>query len=95
MTIAADRRLRSITQAVSALREIAIIAMPDTLLPWYRLSIARKGTYARKAGRRRVLLEIRPLVVRMAQENPTWGYTIRTRSRTSGIESADPRSQES
>ena len=27
------------------------------------------------AGRRGVLLEIRRLVVRMAEENPTWGYT--------------------
>ena len=28
-----------------------------------------------KSGRRGVLLEIRRLVVRMAAENPTWGYT--------------------
>src|SRR5262249_50302202 len=31
--------------------------------------------YARKPGRRGVLAEIRRLVVRMAKENPTWGYT--------------------
>jgi len=30
-------------------------------------------TYARKARRCRVLAEIRQLVVRMAEENPTWG----------------------
>ena len=59
----------------AALREIATIATPDTLLPWHRRLIARKWTYARKPGRRSVLLEIRQLVVRMAQENPTWGYT--------------------
>jgi transposase InsO family protein len=40
-----------------------------------RQLIARKWTYGRKAGRRGVLLEIRRLVVRMAEENPTWGYT--------------------
>jgi putative transposase len=56
----------------AALREIATIATPDTLLPWHRRLIARKRTYARKPGRRSVLLEIRQLVVRMAQENPTW-----------------------
>jgi len=57
------------------LREIATIAAPDTLLRWHRQLIARKWTYARKTGRRGVLLEIRHVVVRMAEENPTWGYT--------------------
>src|SRR5215468_4352045 len=52
-----------------------MIATPDTLLRWHRQLIARKWTYARKLGRRSVLLEIRRLVVRMATENPTWGYT--------------------
>jgi putative transposase len=59
----------------AALREIATIATPDTLLRWHRRLIARKWTYARQPGRRNVLLEIRRLVVRMAEENPTWGYT--------------------
>ena len=59
----------------AALREIATIATPDTLLRWHRQLIARKWTCGRKAGRRGVLLEIRRLVVRMAEENPTWGDT--------------------
>src|SRR5262249_29877545 len=46
-----------------------------TLLRWHRQLIARNWTYARQPGRRSVLLEIRCLVVRMAEENPTWGYT--------------------
>ena len=58
-----------------ALRQIATIATPDTLLRWHRQLIARKWTYARKSGPRGVLFEIRQLVVRMATENPTWGYT--------------------
>jgi transposase len=59
----------------AALREIATIATPDTLLRWHRQLIARKWTYARRPGRRGVLLEIRRIVVPMATENPTWGYT--------------------
>jgi transposase InsO family protein len=59
----------------ATLREIATIATSDTLLRWHRQLIARKWTYAQKASRRGVLLEIRQLVVRMAAENPTWGYT--------------------
>src|SRR5260370_25662962 len=56
----------------AALREIATIATPDTLLRWHRQLIARKWTYGRPPGRRGVLLEIRRLVARMAEENPTW-----------------------
>jgi putative transposase len=59
----------------AALREIATIATPDTLPRWHRRLIARKWTYARQPGRCNVLLEIRRLVVRMAEENPRWGYT--------------------
>jgi transposase InsO family protein len=58
------------------LREIATIVTPDTLLRWHRQLIARKWTYAKPASSRRgVLAEIQRFVVRMAEENPTWGYT--------------------
>ena len=58
------------------LRDVATIVTPDTILRWHRQLIARKWTYAkRRGGRPGVLTEIRRLVVRMAEENPTWGYT--------------------
>jgi len=57
------------------LREVATIVTPDTILRWHRHLVARKWTYPRGPGRRGVLQEIRRLVVRMAEENPTWGYT--------------------
>src|SRR5262245_20684099 len=50
-----------------ALRNVATI---DTLLPWHRQLIARKGTAAKTGTRRRdVLAEIRQLVGRMAEES--------------------------
>jgi transposase InsO family protein len=59
-----------------ALRELATIVTPDTLLRWHRQLVARKWTHTRKGtGRRGVLGEIRQLVLRMAEDNPTWGYT--------------------
>ena len=59
-----------------ALCEIATIVTPDTLLRWHRRLVARKWTYATpRSSRRGVLAEIRRLAVRMAGENPTWGYT--------------------
>jgi transposase InsO family protein len=73
-----DRRrlaLRAYRVGRATLREIAMIATPDTVLRWHRQLIACKWTYAKGSGRRGVLLEIRQLVVRMATENPTWGYT--------------------
>ena len=58
------------------LSQVATIVKPDTLLRWHRQLIARKWTYAtRRSGRQGVLAEIRWLVVRMAADNPTWGYT--------------------
>ena len=60
----------------AALRQVATIVTPDTILRWHRHLIARKWTYASKRlGRPGVIKEIRQLVVRMAEENPTWGYT--------------------
>jgi len=60
-----------------ALADVAAAARPDTLLRWYRELIARKfdGSRFRKSlGRPRVDEEIERLVVRMARENPSWGF---------------------
>ncbi|MDH3215712.1 MAG: integrase core domain-containing protein [Candidatus Krumholzibacteria bacterium] len=57
------------------LRQIATIVTPDTILAWHRRLIAAKWTYPRKrVGRPGVMKEIRGLIVRMAGENPSWGY---------------------
>jgi transposase InsO family protein len=75
MTIAAGWPRERTRSVVRALRQIATIATPDTLLRWHRQLIARKWTYARRSDGRRIVCEIGQLVVRMATENPTWGYT--------------------
>ena len=57
------------------LEELAVVANSDTLLAWYRKLIANKcdGSKFRKSwGRPRV--DGYRLVVRMAKENPGWGY---------------------
>jgi hypothetical protein len=57
------------------LREMATIVTPDTLLRWHRQLVAGKWTYPTpRSSRRGVLAEIRRLIVRMAEENPTSGY---------------------
>jgi putative transposase len=60
-----------------ALRELETLVTPDTLLRWYRTLIARKWNYShrRSRGRPRTQHTIVELIVRMALENPSWGYT--------------------
>ena len=60
-----------------ALAEVATIVTPDTILAWHRKLVAKKcdGSQQRKAlGRPRVSQALEELVVRMAQENRSWGY---------------------
>jgi transposase len=60
----------------ATLSQVATIVTPDTILRWHRHLIARKWTFApKRLGRPGVIQEIRRLVVRMAEENPNWGYT--------------------
>jgi putative transposase len=53
------------------------LVTPDTLLRWYRDLVARKWNYSerRGPGRPRTWQTIVELIVRMAVENPSWGYT--------------------
>jgi putative transposase len=56
--------------------ELDPVVSPDTLLRSHRQLIAMKWTFLRRGpGRSRVMKTIQELVVRMASENPRWGYT--------------------
>jgi putative transposase len=47
---------------------------PATLLRWHRDLVRRHWTYPRQRGRPALAAELRELVLRLARENPTWGY---------------------
>ena len=65
----------------AALRQIDTLVTPKTLLRWHRRLIAEKWTFARKGdspkrnpGRPVTAEEIEKLILRLAKENPAWGY---------------------
>ena len=59
------------------LRQMATIVTPDTILRWHRELVAAKWDYRqchKKIGRPPASAEVIELVLRMACENPGWGY---------------------
>src|SRR6266446_5183448 len=74
-----ERRLAALAYPLgrTRLKEMATLATPDTLMRWYKRLIAHKfdgSTHRTQLGRPPVAEEIEQLVVRMAEENATWGY---------------------
>jgi putative transposase len=50
---------------------------PETVLKWHRELVRRKWTFARRrpGGRPPITAQLEALIVRLARENPGWGYS--------------------
>ncbi len=67
--------LGAIAAALPRSRRTGWLVTPETLLRWHRRRVARYWAQpSRRPGRPPTCVELRRLIVRLASENPTWGY---------------------
>ena len=67
--------LAAASRLLSGKIERLFFVRPDTLLGWHRQLVRRRWTYGgRRSGRPSMSEGIRKLVLRLARENPRWGY---------------------
>jgi putative transposase len=71
----ADRAvLAGLTRLLPRPSRNRLFVRPETLLRWHQDLVRRRWSYPHRRGRPGVALEIRDLVLRLARENPAWGY---------------------
>ncbi|ONI87997.1 integrase [Saccharothrix sp. ALI-22-I] len=62
---------------IESLRRFRLLVRPETVLRWHRNLLAHRHaaqSRPKRPGRPRTVRSIRLLVLRLARENPTWGY---------------------
>ena len=72
----ADRALlAAVSRVLPRSRWSCFFVRPETLLRWHRRLVAGAWTYPhRRTGRPPLDQEVQQLIVRLARENPRWGY---------------------
>jgi putative transposase len=67
--------LAALSRLLPRRRWDAFLVRSETLLRWHRRLVARRWTYPhRRPGRPPIGRAVRELVLRLARENPSWGY---------------------
>jgi putative transposase len=67
--------LAALSRHVRRVRWSVFLVKPETLLGWHRRMVRRRWTYpSASRGRPPVPDQVQQLIVRLARENPRWGY---------------------
>jgi transposase InsO family protein len=66
--------LAALARVLRRERWSSFVVTPATLLRWHRQLVAKRWTYPHRPGRPSTAAETRQLILRLARENPTWGY---------------------
>jgi putative transposase len=66
--------LTALSRVVGRDRWSMFVVKPDTLLRWHRRLVANHWTYPHRPGRPATVAETGRMIIRLARENPTWGY---------------------
>ncbi len=66
--------LAGLSRLIPRTKLTRFFVQPDTLLRWHRELVRRKWTYPKPSGRPRIPAGTIQVVIRLARENPTWGY---------------------
>jgi putative transposase len=76
-----DHERRTLAKKAVALGKLmadtVTIVKPETILKWHRRLVAKKfdgSRFRKRHGRPLIVAEIEELVIRLARENPVWGY---------------------
>jgi hypothetical protein len=76
LVVLAGKLTTMTSSARTRLGQVVLLFKPETLLRWHRELVRRKWTVKKKArlGRLPVPPDVEALLLRLARENPTWGY---------------------
>ena len=66
--------LAGLSRVLDRRRQGRFFVQPETLLRWHRDLVRRKWTYAHRPGRPSIPMGTISIILRLARENPTWGY---------------------
>ncbi len=67
--------IAALTRLLPVRRRLGLLVTPSTILRWHRQLVARRWTtQPARPGRPAIPAGVRALVIRLATENPAWGY---------------------